>query len=66
MIIQKSFKFADLVLKKHFLLLPMLNTVVLFNIVYVCIYVSMYLFICLFVCLFILYYLMNGAFLAFI
>ncbi len=29
---QKSFKYADLVLKKHFLLLSMLKTVVLLNI----------------------------------
>ncbi len=32
MIPQKSFSYADLVLNKHFLLLPMLKTVVLFNI----------------------------------
>jgi len=32
MILQKSFKYADLVLQKHFLLLSMLKTVVLLNI----------------------------------
>ncbi len=31
MILQKSFKYADLVLKKKILLLSMLNTVVLLN-----------------------------------
>jgi len=32
MILQKSFKYADLLLKKHFLLLSMLKTVVHVNI----------------------------------